>query len=253
MASGKGKGKGKRRPPPRRPAGATGKTPGTAARAAGAAGAPAPAPTTDGQAPREAAGRGKPTRAERIEAARRARKRKALLTRVGIAGGLALIVLVVAVVVIDNRREANANIERLTAGSCNYDTRTDPLINNHVPPASYEVDPPSGGDHDPSPAPAGFYEAGQTVPGDANLVHSLEHGFAVIWHRPDASEEDLAALRGVFDEYSEDVIVVPRASLDAKVAVTAWERRLLCTEIEPDTLGEFVELYRNDSPEPNVR
>ena len=178
------------------------------------------------------------------------------MVRAGVAAAVALLVLVVTVVVSNNRREARANRERLTAGSCTFDNRADRVTppNNHVPPSSYEVDPPAGGNHDPTPATAGFSTGeSQTPPPDAQLVHSLEHGFVVIWYRPDIGEQDLAAIRRVFDDHGDDVIVVPRASLKGKVAATAWGRRLLCGEVEPERLSEFVELYRNKSPEAGVR
>lgn len=262
MASGKSsKGsRGKKRPPARRPPSSAGgpKTPqakaGVGAAGGGAAIGP---PASGGGGSQQPAAKAKATRAERLEAARRARKRKAALTRAGIAGAVALLVAVVAVVVIRDKNDAKADQARLTAGSCTYDTKADRIDQppaNHVPPASYKVDPPAGGNHDPSAAAAGLYDAaGQTAPKDASLVHSLEHGLVVIWHRPDLSEADLAAVNKVFDDHSNDVIVVPRASLQGKVAATSWGRRLLCDEVEPESLSEFVTLYRNKSPEPNVR
>ena len=267
MASGKSsKGRGKKRPPARRPPtpakapGTTGgpKAPGTTGgpKAPGVA-APATGHQAGQQAGQQAPVKAKVTRAERLDAARRARKRKAFLTRAGIAGVVALLSIVVSVVVINNRKDAKADQERLTAGSCTYDTRADdtkPAPNNHTPPAGYEVDPPAGGNHAPAAAAGGLYDAeGQTPPPDPQLVHSLEHGFVVLWHRPDLSEEELADVRRVFDDHPEDVIVVPRASLQGKVAATSWGRRLLCGEVEPDALSEFVDLYRNKSPEPGVR
>ncbi|MGH9178628.1 MAG: DUF3105 domain-containing protein, partial [Acidimicrobiales bacterium] len=199
---------------------------------------------------------GKPTRTERLEAARRARKRKAFLARLGVVGAIATVAAVIAAVVISDRRAADAERERLTAGSsCTFDTRNDRLTaNTHVPPPSYEVDPPSGGDHDPAPAPGGVYGDQNPAPTDQKLVHSLEHGFVVLWHRPDITEQERAEIRSVFEEYSDDVIVVPRPSLrDRKVVATAWGRRLLCGEVEAGRLTEFVRLYRNESPEPRVR
>lgn len=261
--------KGKKRPPAKRPAGAAraqGPAPGgAAAGGAQAAGGPAtPGQPTSAPARAARAGgaaqtpaRAKETRAQRLEAARRARRRKAVLTRAGIAGAVALVVLVATVVVVKNKNDARADQARLTAGSCRYDTesdRTAPSPNNHVAPASYALDPPAGGNHDPSAAAGGLYDAeGQTPPPDAQLVHSLEHGLVVIWHRPDLDANDLAAVRGVFDDLADDVIVVPRASLTGKVAATSWGRRLRCGEVEPGTLSEFVDLYRNKSPEPGVR
>lgn len=259
MASGKSsKGsRGKKRPPAKRPPGPASAPGGTGgARPGGlAAGTPGPAGATGTE---QAGAKAKVTRAERLEAARRARKRKAALTRAGVAGAVAVLVLVVAVVVVSNKKDAKADQQRLTAGSCTYDTKSDPtgstVVNRHVPPASYAVDPPAGGNHDPSAAPAGLYDgAGQSPPKDPQLVHSLEHGFVVIWHRPGLSEADLAAVHGVFDDHPDDVLVVPRASLKGKVAATSWGRRLLCGEVEPDVLSEFVDLYRNKSPEPGVR
>ena len=174
------------------------------------------------------------------------------MVRAGVIGGVVVVVAAVVLAVAADRRADRREQEALTAGSCDYDTRADRIVNRHVPPASYEVDPPAGGDHAPGAAPAGFYPADR-MPSDPQLVHSLEHGFVVFWHRPDLPEAEVQAIRGVFDDHSEDVIVVPRPSLDVKVAATSWGRRLLCGEVEPETLSEFVDLYRNKSPEPGVR
>ena len=241
MAGGKGS-KGKKRPGGRRPPAAS-RAP-TAKKAP-----PAVAPTGAGPRPR-------PTRAERLDAARQARKRKALLVRLGVAGAVALVVAAIAWSIVSDRRAEKAARDRLTAGSCTFDTRNDtlrPAPDNHVAPASYEVDPPSGGSHAPQAATAGIYGSDNPAPPDGQLVHSLEHGFVILWHRPDLGDDDLAAVRGVFDEHPDDVLVVPRPSLKGKVAATSWGRRLLCGEVEPQRLEEFVELYVDDAPEGGAR
>ncbi|MDP9388833.1 MAG: DUF3105 domain-containing protein, partial [Actinomycetota bacterium] len=192
------------------------------------------------------------TRAERLEEARRARRRKAQLTRLGLGAVAVVLVGILAVLVISGRRAEQAERRRLTAGACRFDTRNDTLSappNNHVPPAGYKVDPPSGGNHAPSAAPAAVYGGERPPPPDSQLVHSLEHGYIVLWHRPDLSEEDMAEIRGVYDGFSRDVLVVPRASLRDEVAATAWGKRLLCPEVESARLAEFVRLYRNEGPE----
>ncbi|HEX2698897.1 MAG TPA: DUF3105 domain-containing protein [Acidimicrobiales bacterium] len=249
MAGGKGakasRSKGKKRPPAKRP-------PGAAARAgagspASSAGTPAPPGT-----PPPAAGGPKLTRAERLEAAQRARRRKAAITRAAIAGAIALVVLVVGAIVVVNTKHEEAATKRLTAGSCTYDTKADKTSSTgqkHVPPASYEVDPPAGGNHTPEAAVSGDYSGGDDVPTDFRIVHALEHGYVTVWYRPDLGEQELAAVRKPFDRYPDDVLVVPRASLGGKVAATAWGRRLLCTDVEPAQLTEFVRLYRNKGPE----
>lgn len=256
-SKGKKKPSGRRPTPAKRPAAKRPPAPsGDASTAPAGTAAPGPAGTQAGAAPKLAppkqGGPGKPTRTERLEAARRARKRKALLTRVAVVATLVVVVGVIALLVAADRREERAERDRLTAGSCTFDTKGDDVSSTqpHVAPASYEVDPPSKGNHDPSPAPAGVYGEAQQVPSDQKLVHSLEHGFIILWHRPDLDDKDLTAVRSVFEGHADDVLMVPRASLKQKVVATSWGRRLLCGEVEPARLGEFVDLYRNKSPEP---
>ena len=230
----------KRRPAGRRPPAAQRPQPG---RQPAAKQGPARGPS----APR------KPTRAERLEAARRARRRKALAVRLGIAAVVAALLGALAVKLVSDRREAAAAESRLTKGSCDVDTRSDPTDRagaNHVPNATYRVDPPAGGNHDPEVAGSDtdlYGEGG--VPPDGQLVHALEHGYVIFWHRPDISQGDREAIQEVADRYDRDVLVVPRPSLRPPVAATAWGNRLLCRNVEPDALDLFTRSYRNKGPE----
>ncbi len=195
--------------------------------------------------------RTKPTKAERIEAARRARRRKTLMVRGAVAGIAAVIVVGVAARVVANRSESRDVRRQLTAGSCTFDTRadpTDPSPANHVPNPTYRVEPPAGGNHSPQAAPARTYGDDQ-VPPDGQLVHAMEHGYVILWHRPDISGPDRDALRRVADRHERDVLVVPRPQLSTPVAATAWGNRLLCRAMEPDALDLFTREYRNKGPE----
>src|SRR4029078_5792158 len=60
----------------------------------------------------------------------------------------------------------------LEQNRCTVDSRAD-KGQKHGPAAKYSVNPPAGGDHDPVPSPAGFYNEAN-VPTDGHLVHSLE-------------------------------------------------------------------------------
>ena len=209
---------------------------------------PKQAPKAKKAAPRERSG---PTQAERLAAAERARCRKVLRTRALIAGVLLLLVGSLAASMISNRRASAKLISQLEAGSCEFDRRADPTArepNNHVPSPAYEVNPPAGGNHLITPSPAGTYTAENTPP-DGQLVHSLEHGFVVIWYRPDLPPEGQAQLRQVTDKHTKDVLLVPRPSLPTPVAASAWERRLLCDSVEVPALDRFVTSYRNKGPE----
>ena len=139
--------------------------------------------------------------------------------------------------------------ESLEQNGCTVDSQTD-KGQKHIPAAAYSVNPPAGGDHDPVPSPAGFYDM-TTVPTDGHLVHSLEHGFVVVWYQPAglpaATVDGLRDLAGRLKW----VLVVPRPSMPTPLAATAWHRRLLC----PDGAGAagpvltFVTAFRNQGPE----
>ena len=117
-----------------------------------------------------------------------------------------------------------------------------------MPNPTYEVNPPAGGNHTPQAASAGVFTA-ETAPPDGQLVHALEHGYVVLWHRPDIDEPSLAALRDVAGKHARDVLIVPRASLPTPVAATAWHARLGCGSVEADTMERFITTFANQGPE----
>jgi hypothetical protein len=180
-----------------------------------------------------------------------ARRRQEMLRRnvvFGVAGVLVVALLGVCVAQRSQDKAAQDElVAKLTAGDCGYDTRSD-SGSEHVPsPPAYKVNPPAGGNHTPEVAAAGTYREGQ-VPPDGPIVHAMEHGFVVIWYRPgDTDVMDEAEALG--DEFGEETLVVPRATMDVPVAATAWHRRLLCGSFEHDALSEFIRGYRDQGPE----
>jgi hypothetical protein len=135
----------------------------------------------------------------------------------------------------------------LEKDGCTVDTRADPG-SRHVPAATYAADPPAGGDHDPVPAPAGFYDT-TTVPADGHLVHSLEHGFVIVWYQPaTVAPATLDRLRDLARR-AKWVLVAPRPSMPTPLAATAWHRRLLCPDGAGDPIDTFVTAFRNQGPE----
>lgn len=222
----------------------------------GAASKPAAkAPPTTAPAAKARRERTGPTRAERLAAAETARRRRAARNRALVAGGIVAVLTLITVTVVNSRRSNDRVIAALeSGGACAYDTRTDSdsgAGRNHVTgDIRYDVDPPSGGNHNPSPAPAGTFTE-ESKPSDPQIVHSLEHGYVVIWHRPDLDPAALDELRAITGRYSRDVLLVPRDSLppNQPVAATAWHRRLLCSRVDAAPLDRFVSEYRNKGPE----
>lgn len=157
----------------------------------------------------------------------------------------------IAFAMVSNRQSKNRTIASMETGSCKYDEKADRDAGagrNHVSSPAYGVNPPSGGNHDPSPAAAGIYTA-QDAPPDVRLVHSLEHGYVILWHRPESGDATAQQLDTLASKYGKDVLVVPRESLPTPVAATAWHRRLLCQSPEPEALEKFIKNFRNEGPE----
>lgn len=171
-----------------------------------------------------------------------------------IAGGLIAVLALLTITIVNSRRSNQRVVNDLEAsGACNYDSRNDTdsgTGRNHVNGnLTYEVDPPSGGNHSPSPSPPGIFTA-DNAPPDAQVVHSLEHGYVALWHRPDLEPGALESLRALANEFSRDVLLVPRASLgETQVAASAWHRRLICERPDVEALERFITAYRNKGPE----
>jgi hypothetical protein len=137
--------------------------------------------------------------------------------------------------------------QSLEQNGCTVDSRTD-KGQAHGPAATYSVNPPSGGDHDPVPSPAGFYDS-SNVPADGHLVHSLEHGFVIVWYQPaGVSAATLDELRDLARR-AKWVLVAPRPSMSTPLAATAWHRRLLCPDNADEPIAAFVTAFRNQGPE----
>lgn len=193
-----------------------------------------------------------PTTRQQERAARESAQRRDDVRRWLTTAGLVTLLLLVAVGIwlFDRQRDAGLRAA-LTSGSCEVDTQTDPTQaagRNHVQNPTYAVDPPAGGDHLASAARAGVYE-GTSVPPDGLLVHSLEHGYVIVWHRPDLPSEQRTQLEDFQRSFDGDVIVAERASLPVPVAATAWGHRLMCQEVELAALDRFFDERVGDGPE----
>ena len=214
---------------------------------------PAAKPASKGASPVSTPNRprGGLTRAERLAAAEKARRRRAVQTRAAVAAGVALIVLVVGFLVVSNNQDRAKEAASFETGACDFDRKSDGDAGagrNHVANPTYKVDPPAGGDHNATAAPAGTYTEANKPP-DGQLVHSLEHGYVIIWHRPDLPPADLTALQELTQRHARDVLLVARSTLDQPIAATAWHARLLCGAPDVASLERFIDTYVNQGPE----
>lgn len=115
----------------------------------------------------------------------------------------------------------------------------------------YDPRPPAGGEHNPTPATCGFYDA--DPPADQFLVHSIEHGAIWIAYDPGLDDAAKQTLRDLVQSQPK-VAATPYEGLETPIVVTAWARQLALDAVDDPRLVQFVEQYRagGESPEPNA-
>lgn len=117
-------------------------------------------------------------------------------------------------------------------------------------PPEYRTEPPTSGDHSPDPAADGAFV--DTVP-PVNFIHSMEHGRVVIAYDPELPESDQLALKGLFEQDPDGMLLFPYADMPYAVAATAWTNLVGCERYDEgvlDVLRDFRDLFRGQGPEP---
>jgi hypothetical protein len=123
---------------------------------------------------------------------------------------------------------------------------------------SYDTSPPTSGDHYGSNLENGSGAladgAYSDTPPLSRAVHALEHGRIEIQYSPDLSEEDQLAVKGVFDEDPNGMILFPNPDMKYEVAAAAWTNLLGCERFEGaatlDAIRAFRDTFRGQGPEP---
>jgi uncharacterized protein DUF3105 len=121
-----------------------------------------------------------------------------------------------------------------------------------LPLTTYPSVPPASGPHNQIPFGAGVYE---TPPPVDRVIHSLEHGAAVVWYAPHASETELARTRAFYDgeAVGARVIVAPYDYPDqgaagslpggAQMALVSWHKVQTCDRVSLPAAFGFTSRY----------
>jgi len=127
------------------------------------------------------------------------------------------------------------------------------LGREHVPEgtkvAGYNSDPPTSGNHWPTPANWGLYT--EPLP-DEQLVHNLEHGGIWISYKDikDINEETGKKLESIAEKYPQAVIITERPKNDTKFAIASWGRLTKLDSFDQEYVERFIRANINNSPEP---
>ena len=106
----------------------------------------------------------------------------------------------------------------------------------------YPTNPPTGGDHNPTPLEAGTFYTEPPRLGEA--VHLLEHGAVIGWTN-DLSPADQKAVEDEFEAIFQDgyyqLAVVENPDLEVPFALSAWGAMQTCAAVDTEAIRPFVE------------
>ena len=212
-------------------------------------------------------------RQERLAAEEAAKKNADRRKRLGLVGGVVLAVAVVAIIVLatgalsgddgggggSGEGGENASIpaqqidnlnEAVRASGCEL-TETKEEGRGHTgEKVEYETNPPTSGDHDPTPAEDGIYPA-DGPPDIEQSVHSLEHGRILIQYKEGTSPEQVAQLETLANEEVKGeagyhtLLFQNQTGMEPAVAVTAWRNSLTCDTFDPK-MFDAIRAFRRD-------
>ncbi|HEY0345947.1 MAG TPA: DUF3105 domain-containing protein [Solirubrobacteraceae bacterium] len=205
-------------------------------------------------------------RLEREQAAEAAAKRKRLLQ---IGGGAVVAAVVVAGVVLaatggggGKNRASEADVTSAAkAAGCVY--KAFPQEGrNHVTQkltaADYKTNPPTSGNHNPTPAQDGLYPPGN-APAIENWVHTLEHGRILLMYKPGSAPANVSALQKLYEEpvlgsgkSYHMVLMQNNTNMPFQTAAVGWQHYVGCKDASPGSIvamRKFRDRYVDKGPE----
>ncbi|MEA2266377.1 MAG: hypothetical protein QOE27_1960 [Solirubrobacteraceae bacterium] len=124
-------------------------------------------------------------------------------------------------------------------------------------PVTYKTNPPTSGNHNPTPAADGVYAPSNT-PAKENFVHTLEHGRIEYQYRPGTPNLEVRELEALWNETVmgapgyKQLLFQNNTGMPYAVAATAWGQVIGCPSFNPkifDALRDFRNAYLDKGPE----
>ena len=166
-----------------------------------------------------------------------------------IIGGIGLLTLIVIIggVWLSGKEKA-ANSERLSKsmmGEKMLDQGAEHVARG-ASHSAYNSNPPTSGPHWGDTAGPGIKDEPVS---DELVLHSMEHGAAVLWYKEGLEQSEIDKIKEVFNNSSGKKIMLARKDLDVPVALTSWNYLLKLQTIDEATIKEFIETNNNRAPE----
>ncbi len=168
--------------------------------------------------------------------------------KVLIIGGLLTVFMVIGAVWLLGAQDAKeqGKLAKSLMGEKIADLGAPHVARGQTHPA-YNSNPPTSGWHW-GDGTAGPGIKDQPVP-DELVLHSMEHGAAVLWYKDDLPQADVERLKKVFNDASGKKIMLSRKDLDVPVALTSWNYLLKLKSIDEGQIKAFIETNNDRAPE----
>jgi hypothetical protein len=192
----------------------------------------------------------KAERLERERAAAAEAKRKRLLQIVGgVVVGAAVVIGVVLAVAGGSggaaRPGESAVATAAAAAGCVYKSFPEEgrgHVTTTLTAKNFKTNPPTSGNHNPTPAQDGEYPAGNE-PAIENWVHTLEHGRVILQYKPGSSTATVNALKKLYKEPVLDsggsyhmVLMQNNTKMPFATAAVAWRHYVGCKDASPASI-----------------
>lgn len=106
--------------------------------------------------------------------------------------------------------------------------------------ADYATNPPTSGDHNPTPIDPGKYSS---TPPLGEAVHLLEHGAVIGWTNGLSAEQQQTvedAFNAAFQNGHYQIASVELPELDGSFAMSSWDSLQLCDAPDPEAISDFI-------------
>src|SRR3954469_14871215 len=200
-------------------------------------------------------------REEAEQAAERAASRKRMLQ---IGGGAVLAIAVIAAIAVvalaggGSKKADTSNLAAdAKAAGCTFSSFKSEGRDHTTGKVKYKTNPPTSGNHNPTPAQDGIYAPGNE-PQPENYVHSLEHGRIEFEYKPGTPAGDVAKLRKLAEEPLNDsagyhvLMFQNNTKMRSQFALVAWTRLLTCDKLtskSEDVMRGFRKAFTDKGPE----
>jgi hypothetical protein len=204
-------------------------------------------------------------RRERLEAEQAAAKSANRKRTLRIGGAAVLVVAVIAVIAVvalaGGGGSDTANTKNLaadaTAAGCTFKSFPSEGRNHTTGKVTYKTNPPTSGNHNPTPAQDGIYAPGNE-PQPENYVHSLEHGRVEFEYKKGTPQAQVAQMQKVAEEPINDsagyhvLMFENNTNMPSNFALAAWTKLLTCNDLTPKSLAvmrTFRKAFTDKGPE----